>query len=57
MYICICNALTDRVLKEAITTTQSQCPEDVYAACGHRTKCGKCVPLVKDMMREHGRAA
>ncbi len=57
MYICICNALTDRKLKEAIAMSDSQSPGQVYAACGCRAKCGKCVELVKDLLRDHGRAA
>ena len=57
MYICICNALTDRKLKEAIATSDSQSPGQVYAACGCRAKCGKCVELVKDLLREQGRTA
>jgi bacterioferritin-associated ferredoxin len=57
VYICICNALTDRKLKEAIATTGSQCPKDVYAACGCRAKCGKCVQVVKDLLHEHSRAS
>lgn len=54
MYVCICNALTDRKLKEAIVTTGSQRPKDVYAACGCRAKCGTCVQLVKGLLRDHG---
>lgn len=53
VYICICNALTDRKLKEAIATSGSRCPEDVYAACGCRAKCGKCVQLVKELLKNH----
>ena len=56
MYICICNALTDRKLKEAIAASDSQRPGQVYAACGCRAQCGKCVNLVKDLLRDHGRA-
>jgi bacterioferritin-associated ferredoxin len=55
VYICICNALTDRRLKEAIAASDSQRPKEVYAACGCRAKCGKCVDLVKDLLRDHGR--
>jgi bacterioferritin-associated ferredoxin len=55
VYICICNALTDRKLKEAIASSESQRPKEVYAACGCRAKCGKCVDLVKDLLRDHGR--
>lgn len=54
MYICICNALTDRKLKEAIATSGSRCPKDVYAACGCRAKCGKCVQVVRELLQNHG---
>jgi bacterioferritin-associated ferredoxin len=53
VYICICNALTDRKLKDAIVTTGSRSPGEVYAACGCRAKCGKCVQVVKELLREH----
>lgn len=53
MYICICNALTDRRLKDAIAANPDQRPEDVHAACGCRTKCGKCLTVVKEMLQNH----
>jgi bacterioferritin-associated ferredoxin len=54
VYICICNALTDRKLKEAIAASRSQCPKDVYAACGCRAKCGKCVQVIRELLQDHG---
>ena len=56
MYICLCNALTDRRLKEAIAATGGRSPDDVYAACGCRAKCGKCVQVVKELLRDHSDA-
>jgi bacterioferritin-associated ferredoxin len=55
VYICICNALTDRKLHEAIAQTDSSRPADVYAACGCRAKCGKCVSAIGELLRAHGR--
>jgi bacterioferritin-associated ferredoxin len=53
VYICLCNALTDRTLKQAAEATGSIKPGHVYAACGCRFQCGKCVRTVIKMLREH----
>jgi bacterioferritin-associated ferredoxin len=54
MYVCICNALTDRTLREAITRTGSRCPEEAYAACGCRAKCGKCIGAISQLLGDRG---
>jgi bacterioferritin-associated ferredoxin len=40
MYVCLCNALTDRQVKQAATTAGTIKPSSVYAACGCRAQCG-----------------
>jgi bacterioferritin-associated ferredoxin len=57
VYMCICNALTDRTLKQAADTIGSIKPGQVYAACGCRLQCGRCVRAVMDMLRNHGSEA
>ncbi len=57
MYVCICNALTDRTLREAAAETGSTRPRDIYAACGCRAQCGRCVKAVLALARETGPAA
>jgi bacterioferritin-associated ferredoxin len=52
VYLCICNALTDRKLKEVITQGNNANAAEVYEACGCRAKCGECVKLIKTMMQE-----
>lgn len=52
MYLCICNALTDRKLKDVITERGSANAADVYQACGCRAQCGECVKAIKAMLRE-----
>lgn len=52
MYLCICNALTDRKLKDVIIQGHSANASDVYEACGCRAKCGECVKMVKAMIEE-----
>ena len=50
MYICLCNALTDRDVR-------GQCGDGscsvamVYRALGAKPQCGKCVPYVREMLR------
>jgi bacterioferritin-associated ferredoxin len=41
------------VLKQAVQDTGSVKPGPVYAACGCRFQCGKCVRTVIRMLREH----
>ena len=53
MYICLCNALTDRKLKQAATVTGSTRPGEIYAACGCRAQCGQCVQAVLELLRDH----
>jgi len=60
MYLCICNAITDREARSHCNTSCSVA--SVYRALGVKPKCGKCVPLVREMLdaksdsRELGRA-
>ena len=52
MYVCICNALTDRKLKQAACGIGSIRPGQVYAACGCRFVCGQCVRGVALLLRD-----
>jgi len=53
MYVCLCNALTDRDVRAAITAGASR-PALVYRQCGATPCCGKCAPTMRDMLRESG---
>ncbi len=52
MYICLCNSLTDRAIRSACDT-QDCSVSDVYKALGCAPQCGKCVPVVRQMLK-HG---
>jgi bacterioferritin-associated ferredoxin len=56
MYVCLCNALTDRDLHPH-TAAGTSSVSMVYQACGCRPQCGKCVPFVRQMLREGGATA
>jgi bacterioferritin-associated ferredoxin len=56
MYVCLCNALTDRDLHPH--TAGGDCSVSmVYRACGCQPQCGKCVPFVREMLRQGAEAA
>lgn len=51
MYVCICNALTDRQVKQAAIAAGTTRPSSVYAACGCRAQCGQCVKTLVALLR------
>jgi bacterioferritin-associated ferredoxin len=56
MYICLCNGLTDRVLREH-SAGDGCSVAMVYRALDVKPQCGKCVPFVRQMLRETSSAA
>ncbi|MEJ1978086.1 MAG: (2Fe-2S)-binding protein [Acetobacteraceae bacterium] len=52
MYICLCNALTDRQITQAVADQGAARPSDVYEICGCRAKCGQCVKAILGMLQE-----
>jgi bacterioferritin-associated ferredoxin len=51
MYICLCNGLTDG--KVRMVARRAECSvAEVYRALGCKPQCGKCVPFVRDLIRE-----
>jgi bacterioferritin-associated ferredoxin len=51
VYICLCNALTDRQVKQAAATPGFTKPGDIYAACGCRAQCGQCTRALINLLR------
>jgi bacterioferritin-associated ferredoxin len=56
MYVCLCNALTDRQVKQAAACARTTKPSSVYAACGCRAQCGQCVKALVTLLRGDDRA-
>lgn len=54
MYICLCNALTERQIRQAAATCDDGSTLGVYRACGTQPRCGKCRPLVEGILRDVG---
>ena len=55
MYVCLCNALTDREIRAHAGGGCSVAM--VYRALGCEPQCGKCVPFVRQMVRQSTAAA
>jgi bacterioferritin-associated ferredoxin len=51
VYICLCNALTDRQIQQAAATTGTKKPSEIYAACGCRAQCGQCARALVNLLR------
>ncbi|HKM61389.1 MAG TPA: (2Fe-2S)-binding protein [Acidisphaera sp.] len=51
MYVCHCNALDDRQLRQAVRDGADR-PFAVYAACGCRALCGSCAGTVVAIIRD-----
>ena len=49
MYLCICNAITDRQARSHGTTADYSVAA-FYRALGVKPKCGKCVRVVREML-------
>lgn len=51
MLLCHCRAISDRVIRTAISSG-ARCPDEVARACGARADCGGCRPAVEDLLAE-----
>jgi bacterioferritin-associated ferredoxin len=51
MYICLCHAISDGAVR-ACCREEPDTVAEVYRALGVRPECGKCVPMVVQILRE-----
>jgi bacterioferritin-associated ferredoxin len=51
MIVCLCNALTDRQLSDAVAQGARR-PRDVYTACACKAQCGTCTRMILGMIRD-----
>jgi bacterioferritin-associated ferredoxin len=49
MYVCLCNALTDRDIRRVAGPADGSVAQ-VYRALGCAPRCGQCVPVVREML-------
>ena len=55
MYVCLCNGLTDRDVRNSAEGGGCSVAM-VYRSHGCEPQCGKCVPLIRQMLREQASA-
>jgi bacterioferritin-associated ferredoxin len=51
MYVCLCNAITDRDFR-AQAAAENSTVSTVYRSLGAKPRCGKCVPYVRQLLRQ-----
>jgi bacterioferritin-associated ferredoxin len=51
MYICLCNGITDRDIHRAAAAGDGSVAQ-IYRGLGCTPQCGKCVPVVRQMVAE-----
>jgi bacterioferritin-associated ferredoxin len=50
MYICLCNGFTDHQVRRTAEAGSGSVSQ-LYKRLGCAPKCGKCVPVVRDLLR------
>jgi bacterioferritin-associated ferredoxin len=51
MILCLCNALSDKQVTEAVEKGAAK-PREVYAHCACKAQCGTCTRLILTMIRD-----
>jgi bacterioferritin-associated ferredoxin len=51
MYVCLCNAITDRDFRRH-AEDEGRTVATIYRSLGTKPKCGKCVPYVRQLLRQ-----
>jgi bacterioferritin-associated ferredoxin len=51
MYVCVCNAITDRDVRIQAQRDAGTVAA-IYRSLGKKPKCGKCAPLVCQLLRQ-----
>ena len=54
MYVCICNAITDKQIRQAAESGVTSLWE-LQKKLGVASNCGKCSEMAVDILREHSR--
>jgi len=47
MFICICNAISD---KKIVELAHAKSVADIFRECGVKVKCGICLPMIRQIL-------
>lgn len=50
MYVCLCHGFTDRQVKSALDQGGAGSTAEVYRHLACKPRCGKCVPMVREIV-------
>ncbi len=50
MYVCVCNALSDREVKRVIASGRVRSADDIYAVLGCTPQCGVCREELNELL-------
>lgn len=53
MYVCVCNPVSDKQIAQA-AREGACCMRDLRDRLGVGARCGKCVPMAKELLQVHG---
>jgi bacterioferritin-associated ferredoxin len=56
MIVCVCNGLRERDCREAARSGQCRGVGCMYRVQGCRVRCGRCVPLMQEILDAHAPA-
>ncbi len=51
MYVCICNRYRERDIRD-LAAGGAKSPEEAYSVLGGGPRCGRCLPLARQVMDE-----
>ena len=51
MIVCVCNAITEREVRD-LARAGARTPEEAYAALGHEPQCGSCLCYADALIAE-----
>jgi bacterioferritin-associated ferredoxin len=53
MIVCVCNGLRERACRETAGSGRCRGVGCIYRELGCRVRCGRCVPMMQEIFREH----
>jgi bacterioferritin-associated ferredoxin len=52
VFVCVCNALKERDVREAARVAGKSCPKAAFAQLGCKPKCGQCLPFAREVLED-----
>lgn len=57
MYVCVCNAITEKRLRDAASSTPHRSVKHAYRTLGCTIDCGQCLRVANDVVSHARRSA